>query len=220
MDDYENAVVVGAMTGKDCRAKGDYAEVVVAANNQLTQLALHAGEGGINRQAAAPKTADADSSIIAIDFDARRDLMYWLDASPRRLFRSAIAHGNQSHVGQMLDVDFAALGVQPTALAVDYLSGNLFVTAVGDENAAEALDLRRKRMSEPRDPDLGVILMLSNDGRYVRRIISEHLSVPTAIVAISPLGRICYADAGIRAKIECADMDGNKRKVSIVAVCS
>lgn len=31
--------------------------------------------------------------------------------------------GNQSHVGQELDVDFKSLKTSPTALAVDYLSG-------------------------------------------------------------------------------------------------
>jgi hypothetical protein len=29
------------------------------------------------------------------------------------------------------------------------------------------------------------------------------------------LGRICYADSGLEAKIECADMDGNKRQTII-----
>ena len=205
------------MTGKDCRAKGDYAEIIVATDDELMQLAIHATNGRLNRHTATPTQSNAhDTSIIGVDFDPRRDLMYWLDARQRRIFRAAIAHGNQTHAGQLLDVNFEALGLTPTALAVDYLSGNLYVAAIGDENAAAALDLhaRKRRMSEPRDPDVGTILMLTNDGRYIRRIIGGNLYVPTAIVAISPLGRICYADAGISAKIECADMDGNRRKVS------
>ncbi|KAI6241467.1 EGF-like domain-containing protein [Aphelenchoides fujianensis] len=213
-DDYENAVVVGAMTGKDCRAKGEFAEVVVAANDQLVQLSLH-GNQGVNRNAAA-HASHAESDIIGVDFDPRRQLMYWLDSKQRRVFRSAIAKGNQSHNGQPLDVDFAALGVQPTALAVDYLSGNLFVTTIRDENAAAVFDLRRKkRMSEPRVPDSGAVFMLTSDGRYMRKIIGGNLHVPTAIVALPQLGRICYADAGIAARLECADMDGNKRQVIV-----
>ncbi|KAI6192728.1 EGF-like domain-containing protein [Aphelenchoides besseyi] len=215
VDDYENAVVVGAMTGKDCRAKGDYAEVVVASNNQLVQLALH-GSQGVNHNAAVHPTSDDESNIVAVDFDPRRQLMFWIDAQQRRVYRSAIAKGNQSHVGQKLDVDFTTLGIQPMAIAVDYLSGNVFVTTVGDENAAAAFDLRRrKRMSEPRIPDIGAIYLMTSDGRYIKRILNGNLQVPTAIVTLPQLGRICFADAGLMAKLECADMDGNKRQIIV-----
>lgn len=37
--------------------------------------------------------------------------------------------------------------------------------------------------------------------------------MPTAIVTLPSVGRICYADAGLHAKIECADMDGTHREV-------
>lgn len=129
------------------------------------------------------------------------------------MFRSAIAKGNQSHEGQPLDIDFNSLNLQPTALAVDYLSGQIFVTVVGNENAQIAGGLRKKRMSEPYDADVGAIYIMTSDGRYVRKIIGGRLHVPTAIVTLPQLGRICYADAGLNAKIECADMDGNKRQV-------
>lgn len=39
--------------------------------------------------------------------------------------------------------------------------------------------------------------------------------MPTAIVTSPATGRICYADAGLHAKIECADMDGTHREVFI-----
>lgn len=129
------------------------------------------------------------------------------------MLRSAIAKGNQSHEGQALDVDFNSMHFQPTALAVDYLSGHVFVTVVGDVNAQVAGGLRKKRMSEPFDPDVGAIFMMTSDGRYIRKVVAGNLHVPTAIVTLPQLGRICYSDAGIVAKIECADMDGNKRKV-------
>jgi len=41
------------------------------------------------------------------------------------------------------------------------------------------------------------------------------LQIPTAIVTLPKLGRICFADAGFEAKIQCADMDGNKRQVNL-----
>ena len=42
------------------------------------------------------------------------------------------------------------------------------------------------------------------------------MQIPTAIVTLPKLGRICFADAGFEAKIQCADMDGNKRQVNCV----
>lgn len=118
----------------------------MAADDQIVQLSL-AGTEGINRNAAA-HAAHTESDIIAVEFDPRRQLMYWIDSRQKRIFRlviklkhrhngmffrSAIAKGNQSHEGQALDVDFNSINYQPTALAIDYLSGNIFVTVVGDE---------------------------------------------------------------------------------------
>ncbi|PIO59305.1 Low-density lipoprotein receptor domain class A [Teladorsagia circumcincta] len=88
-EDYENNVVVGAMTGKDCRAKAE----------------------------------QDDNDIIAIAFDARRALQFWLDGGSNAIFRASEPNGNQSHAGQKLDLDFNSLGVAPTNLAVDYLTG-------------------------------------------------------------------------------------------------
>jgi hypothetical protein len=201
------------MTGKDCRAKGDYAEVILAAADQLVQLSL-AGPDKINRNAAA-HAANTESDIIGVDFDPRNQLMYWIDLKQKKIFRSAIAKGNQSHEGQALDVDFNSLNMQPTALAVDYLSGQLFVTTIKDENAEGLIRARKKRMSEPYDPDVGSIFIMTSDVRYVRKIVSGNLHVPTAIVALPQLGKICYSDSGIAAKIECADMDGNKRQIIV-----
>ncbi|PIO58054.1 Low-density lipoprotein receptor domain class A, partial [Teladorsagia circumcincta] len=75
-EDYENNVVVGAMTGKDCRAKGDPANIIVASDDELVQVALHGAR--VNRHAAAQAEQD-DNDIIAIAFDARRALQFWLD---------------------------------------------------------------------------------------------------------------------------------------------
>jgi hypothetical protein len=105
------------MTGKDCRANGDAAAVVLASDRRLLRMQLaHAGR---NVLASSP-----DADIIAVDFDPRRGLMFWVDAQSRRVFRSALPRGNQSHVGQALDIDKEALaGNTPAAIAIDYLTG-------------------------------------------------------------------------------------------------
>lgn len=177
----------------------------------MVQLSL-AGSQGINRNAAAH--AHGESDIVAVEFDPRRELMYWIDSAQKKIFRSATAKGNQSHEGQPLDIDFHELNLIPTSLGVDFLTGNVYFTAMSSDTNS-ILTERRKRMSEPRIPDTGSIWVTSSDGRYMKKIIGGHLHVPTSIVTIPQLGRICFADAGFIAKIECADMDGNHREIIV-----
>lgn len=210
LDDFENNVVVGAMTGKDCRAKGDAALVMVAADDEVVQIGL--AHAGTNRHAAASVNDDHD--IIAIEYDPRRDLMFWIDSQQRKIYRSSSAKGNQSHEGQELDIDFRGLKKSPSALAVDYLTGNIYIATVSDDEA-NTLTSRKKRMSEPRSGTGGAIYVAKSDGRYLRNIIEGRLQIPTAIVTAPQIGRICFADAGIAAKIECADMDGKHREVIV-----
>lgn len=212
-DDYENNVVVGAMTGKDCRAKGDAANVMIAADNSLVQLSLH---GGVTNRHAAAEASEKDNDIIALEMDPRRNTMYWIDGNEKTIYRSAIAKGNQSHEGQKLDIDFGGLGVTPTALAVDYTTGNLFITAVSDNAELDFMPARKKRMTEPQaNQNTGHVYVAMPDGRYLKKVVGGHLQQPTAIVAIPSIGRICYADAGLHAKIECADMDGTHREIVV-----
>ncbi|VDD90121.1 unnamed protein product, partial [Enterobius vermicularis] len=211
LEDYENNVVVGAMTGKDCRAKGDSAVVMVASDSAMLQLSL-THSNGANRHAAA--NSGDENNIIAIDFDPRRELMFWIDTQQNKIFRSAVAKGNQSHIGQALDIDFNELKVSPSAIAVDYLTGNLYITAVTNGEDLEVYS-RRKRMSEPRKDSNGAVFVAKSDGRYLKKVVAGRLQLPTALVALPQLGRICYADAGTDAKIECADMDGRHREVIV-----
>lgn len=79
--------------------------------------------GIVNRNAAANTQKPGESVIGAVEFDPRRGLMYWIDTLERKIYRSALPKGNQSHDGQPLGVDFDSLGVSPLAIAVDYLTG-------------------------------------------------------------------------------------------------
>ncbi|MFH4978606.1 hypothetical protein AB6A40_005315 [Gnathostoma spinigerum] len=92
LEDFENNVVVGAMTGKDCRAKGDPALVMVTADDEIVQLGL-AHPNGILRHSAA--SADDNNDIIGLEFDPRREMMYWIDGQKRKIYRSAIAKGKK-----------------------------------------------------------------------------------------------------------------------------
>lgn len=62
---------------------------MVAADGEVVQLNLaHAGE--MNRHAAG--TLD-QNDIIAVDFDPRRGLMFWIDNQKRKVYRSALPRG-------------------------------------------------------------------------------------------------------------------------------
>lgn len=89
---------------------------------------------------------------------------------------------------------------------------NLYITAVTNGEDLEVYS-RRKRMSEPRKDSNGAVFVAKSDGRYLKKVVAGRLQLPTALVALPQLGRICYADAGTDAKIECADMDGRHREV-------
>lgn len=105
--------------------QGDPAQIIIAADNQLVQVSLVGTNGGgstINRNGAA-FTQQQESDIGGVEFDPRRELMYWIDENERKIYRSALAKGNQSHAGQPLAVDFDALGVSPIAITIDYLTG-------------------------------------------------------------------------------------------------
>ncbi|VDP16975.1 unnamed protein product [Onchocerca flexuosa] len=210
LEDYENNVVVGAMTGKDCRAKGDPPLIMIAADGEVVQLSLaHAGE--TNRHAV--DTLD-QNDIIAVDFDPRRELMFWIDRQQRKIYRSALPKGNQSHAGQELNIDFKNLKSSPSALSIDYLTGNIYLAVIADEEAAGFI-ARKKRHTEQSENEngRGTIYLALSDGRYLRTVIKGRLQIPTAVITLPQIGRICFADAGFEAKIECADMDGKHRDV-------
>lgn len=63
---------------------------MIAADDQIVQLGL-AHAGGINRHAAA--SASDNNDIIAVEFDPRRELMFWIDSQKNKIYRSAIAKG-------------------------------------------------------------------------------------------------------------------------------
>ncbi|PIO53262.1 Low-density lipoprotein receptor repeat class B, partial [Teladorsagia circumcincta] len=95
---------------------------------------------------------------------------------------------------------------------------NIFITAVSlEESINNAVPgARKKRMSEAiHNTNTGSVYVALSDGRYLKKIISGHLQMPSAIVTLPSVGRICYADAGLHAKIECADMDGTHREIIV-----
>src|SRR5207253_11471103 len=76
------------------------------ATSDISTLSLHdalpilaGSDRGINRNAMAT-TPHQESDIVAVDFDPRRNLTFWIDSLQKKVFRSALPKGNQSHEGQ------------------------------------------------------------------------------------------------------------------------
>lgn len=93
---------------------------------------------------------------------------------------------------------------------------NIYLAAISDEEAAGFIT-RKKRHTEQAGSKggEGTIYMAKSDGRYLRTVIKGRLHIPTAVITLPQIGRICFADAGFDAKIECADMDGKHRDVCL-----
>lgn len=65
---------------------------MIAADGEVVQLSLaHAGE--TNRHAVG---MHGQNDIIAIDFDPRKELMFWIDGRQRKVYRSALPKGINS----------------------------------------------------------------------------------------------------------------------------
>jgi low density lipoprotein-related protein 2 len=191
------------MTGKDCRADGPPPDILLASSNRIAQLNLAKDA----REKFNPHAVmNVDAEILSVDYDPIRKVMYWIDRSKNMIFRSGIPSGNQSHVGEALDIDFQDLGVVPTALAVDHLSGNVYFTAVSS-------DVREKLGREKRETKSGQVLV--TDGRYVLALVSGEIEYPTAIAVDAELGMVVWTDAGERARMERMDMDGQHREVLV-----
>ncbi|VDM94601.1 unnamed protein product, partial [Onchocerca ochengi] len=93
---------------------------------------------------------------------------------------------------------------------------NIYIATIADEEAAGFI-ARKKRNTEQSENEngRGTIYLAMSDGRYLRTVIKGRLQIPTAVITLPQIGRICFADAGFEAKIECADMDGKHRDVIV-----
>lgn len=91
---------------------------------------------------------------------------------------------------------------------------NIYLAAMSSDESGGFLARRKRHMEqEGNKGNGGTIYMAKSDGRYLRTVIKGRLHIPTAVITLPQIGRICFTDAGLDAKIECADMDGKHRDV-------
>jgi hypothetical protein len=66
---------------------------MLAANDKILQLNLVGTRGRVN---AAARAGRQESDISAVEFDPRKELMFWIDTYQKHVLRSALPKGNQS----------------------------------------------------------------------------------------------------------------------------
>ncbi|XP_043484789.1 low-density lipoprotein receptor-related protein 2 [Leptopilina heterotoma] len=174
-----------------CRAEEVNALVIYANGPEIRALDIHKRDEML--------VMTNEKRVNAIDFDPRKEYVYWIDGYDHRIKRSFMIHAKNgdAKIGFAQDLNIQTQDYIPTSLAIDWVAENLYWTEVDDTG--------------PRD--VGRVVVAKSDGRYRRSIAQvEH---PTAVVVDPQLGILVWADAGSFAKIEGAWMDGSKRRVLV-----
>ncbi|XP_003373299.1 putative Low-density lipoprotein receptor domain class A [Trichinella spiralis] len=226
---YTSAIHIGDMLGKDCRAEGDPADLFLATSNSVNMLEIS------RQRNLYSKSIDAEAGmIIDVDYNPVKRLMYWIDDVNGQIWWSSIPVGNQTHNGASLDVDFlintaedhSILGpmnsLTPLALAVDWVTGNLYISAGDDVVARDyvtAASRRMKRSTSNKETTSsmlpGHIFVTREDGHYRKTIVNTGFQIPISIALDPELGQLYVADTGDKPVIEALSLDGSVRKVLV-----
>ncbi|KRZ56210.1 Low-density lipoprotein receptor-related protein [Trichinella nativa] len=226
---YTSAIHIGDMLGKDCRAEGDPADLFLATSNSVNMLEIS------RQRNLYSKSIDAEAGmIIDVDYNPVKRLMYWIDDVNGQIWWSSIPVGNQTHNGASLDVDFlintaedhGILGpmnsLTPLALAVDWVTGNLYISAGDDVVARDYVTTASRRMKrstsnkETTSSMLpGHIFVTREDGHYRKTIVNTGFQIPISIALDPELGQLYVADTGDKPVIEALSLDGSVRKVLV-----
>ncbi|VVD04124.1 unnamed protein product [Leptidea sinapis] len=139
----------------------------------------------------------SEKRIEAIDYDPKLEMVFWADSYDRSIKRSYMINALNGQVKTGYAQDLEGKGnAKPTAIAVDYIGGNLYWTETD------------RTGSKPK----GRVMVSRNDGRYRRALVTAGIENPTSLVLDPQMGKMFWADAGSAPKIETAWMDGSKRR--------
>lgn len=139
----------------------------------------------------------AEKRIEAIDYDPKREMIFWADSYDKTIKRSYMvgALGGEVKIGYAQDLDMKGTS-KPTAVAVDYEGDNVYWTEVD------------RAGSKPK----GRVMIARADGRYRRALVSAGLESPTGLALDSAAGLLFWSDGGAAPKIEAAWADGSRRR--------
>ena len=141
--------------------------------------------------------------IVSFDYNPRSMMVFWVDEQEKAVKRSFIPGSPEqpeARIGHPQGIEFGVQkGVQPEAIAVDWVTGNLYWTEVDRSKSTET----------------GYVAVAKNDGRYKKWLVSTSLERPTSIAVDPEHGLMFWTDAGSTPKIERAWMDGSKRRAIV-----
>ncbi|CAB4061166.1 LRP2 [Lepeophtheirus salmonis] len=133
-------------------------------------------------------------------------MIYWIDSDQHTIKRSFIPLGKtDSNNLQTFDVEIGHAQLihrvhdaKPTSIAFDWVTSMLYWTEIDISGNYK-----------------GYISISKEDGRYKKRIVTSNLEEPSAIVLDPSRGKMYWADAGNKPKIETAWMDGSHRRTIV-----
>lgn len=139
-----------------------------------------------------------EKRVEAIDYYPQQEMIFWADSYDKTIKRSYMLNAVNGNVktGYPQDLSMKKGGAKPTAVAVDYIAGNLYWTETDRQG------------SKPK----GRVMVAKTDGRYRRAVVTVGLESPTSLAVDPQYGRMFWTDAGSAPKIEVSWMDGSKRR--------
>ncbi|KAL8202830.1 UNVERIFIED_CONTAM: hypothetical protein K2H54_026446 [Gekko kuhli] len=154
----------------------------------LKKLPSRAGEVALPNHTSLPLINTA--SLTVIDYSVHNSALYFAEREGRFLKTLMIKDAGRSSVKKILPVEGAVISV-----ALDWLSGNIYW-----------IDKR---------PSINVA---TSGGQYPLVVIGDGLLHPTSLALHPPSAMMCLADLGSggrlsASKIECAFMDGSRRRI-------
>ncbi|QQP37704.1 Uncharacterized protein FKW44_018080, partial [Caligus rogercresseyi] len=147
-----------------------------------------------------------ETQIVGMDYDPEDMIIYWIDSKEHVIKRSFIPMEEEN--SNNLQTQKAKIGhaqlvhrfhdAKPSSIAFDWVTSTLYWTEIDAYGNYK-----------------GYISISKKDGRYKKRIVSSNLAEPSAIVLDPERGRMYWADAGNKPKIETAWMDGSHRQTIV-----
>ncbi|XP_014669426.1 PREDICTED: low-density lipoprotein receptor-related protein 2-like isoform X2 [Priapulus caudatus] len=176
-------VMSSGRKGMNCRALGKPAVILFSNGPEIRSYKL------VDKAQLEYGDLIANQKLIqAIDYDPKRNLLYWADGERKKLVRASMVGPNDvGQPQQLLDAQ------NPEGIAVDWIGRNLYFTDGG-----------RRRIS-----------VSTLDGRYPKTIVEDNLQQPGDVAVNPELGMLYWTDYGSTPKIESAYMNGEHRKVLV-----
>lgn len=177
-----------------CKAEGDAAELVLAAEAELRLMSPYKSGDDDNKVRKTLARAPG-YKVDAVDIlsGKRQAEAFWTDHQNKRVQSMVIHVDKDGRSNRDADVAKTILSNlrDPRGLSIDWVAERIYVT------------------------DGNRLLASTMDGRYVYTLISTNVQQPRDIVVAPAEGLMFWADLGPAPRIESAYMDGYKRKVLI-----